>query len=67
MDTRPVVQSATLPPGLRTRAAAGQKRDMLNQWAAVEAVIKSTLASSIGGVKCEPRSSAVETSKRMFV
>jgi hypothetical protein len=64
VDTAPVVQMATLPPGFRTRAARAQKRGMLNQWAAVEAVMRSTLESGMGGERCEPRSSAVEMSKR---
>lgn len=61
----PEVHSATLPPGLRMRAAAGQNPDMLNQCAALEAVIRSTLESAMGGVRSEPRLSAVEISKRM--
>lgn len=38
---------------------------MSNQCAAVDAVRRSILASSTGGVRCQPRSSAVEISKRM--
>src|SRR5271156_2699132 len=60
----PLVHNATLPPGLSTRAALGQKRDMSNQCAALEAVMRSTLESWIGGERCPPSSSAVETSKR---
>ena len=61
----PVAHMATEPPGLRTRAARCQKRGMSNQWAAMEAVIRSMLWFSMGGERCEPRSSAVEMSKRM--
>lgn len=60
-----LVHRATVPPGLRSWAAHGQKRDMSNQWAAVAAVMRSTLESGMGGESWEPRSSAVETSKRM--
>ena len=61
----PVVQRAAVPPGLRTRAARGQKRAMSNQCAAEAAVMRSTLESSTGGERCHPRSSAVEMAKRM--
>ena len=65
MVTEPVVHRAAVPPGLRTSAARGQKRAISNQCAAVEAVMRSTLRSSIGGERCHPRSSAVEISKRI--
>src|SRR5436190_23953792 len=60
----PLVHNATLPPGLRTRPALGQNRDMSNQCAALAAVMRSTLESWIGGERFSPSSSAVETSKR---
>ena len=65
MRVGPIVHRAAVPPGLRTRAARGQKRAMSNQCAAVEAVMRSTLESSTGGERRHPRSSAVEISKRM--
>jgi len=61
----PIVHRATVPPGLRTWAARGQKLDMSNQWAAVAAVMRSTLESGMGDESWGPRSSAVETSKRI--
>jgi len=65
MHPSPFDHKATVPPGLSTRAACGQKRDMSNQCAAVEATMRSTLESSTGGERSVPRSSAEEISKRM--
>lgn len=50
---------------LEDLGGARQKPDMSNQWAAVAAVMRSTLESGMGDESWEPRSSATEISKRM--
>src|SRR5690625_206617 len=61
----PLHHRATLPPGFRAFAAFPQNAGMSNQWAAVAAVMRSTVPSGTGGERLDPRSSAVEMSKRI--